>query len=100
MATEESLHELLFIVKGPEGRKPETLDCSPISVYHTPVSPAIPLSFLALCSPHYVCHQSLCPLSLPLDLLTVPPFSPGLLPSSPVLKGGYRGCDWLALLMG
>lgn len=87
-----------FLSRPQRGEKPETLDYSPISAYHTLMFPDIPSPNCVLHPA--VCHQSLSPLILPLDLLTIPPFSPCLLPCSPVLKGGHRGCDWLALLMG
>lgn len=47
MATLGYSHESLFLVKAPEGRKPETLDYSPIAAYRTPIVSSHPL-FLTL----------------------------------------------------
>lgn len=100
MATLGCSHESLFLVEAPERIKKQTLDYSPISVYHTPVFPPIPFRNFWPCVLHllFVTKASVPSEFAPWSQL---PFSlPACSPSLPVLKGGHRGCDWLALRMG
>ena len=86
--------------QGPELRKSRGFKIRVLS--RTPKFLAIPFPSFWPCSLHqsFVTKASVLSEFAPWSQHTIVPLSLSVLPSSPVLKGGHRGCDWLALLMG